>query len=104
MRVNASKDFCLLSIMLEQTNSDFVGAATRGAVAVIDGNIMPLNPAEPPHMQMFLWNNLFLSLGFDMSDHYQPLGGNSAAHAAALRDLRGAQVDEIEILTLICAI
>lgn len=87
--------------MLWQTNSDFVGAATRGAVAVIDGNIMPLNPAEPPHMQMFLWNNLFFSLGFDVSDHYQPLGGNSAAHAAALRDLRGAQV---EILTVICSI
>lgn len=68
---------------------------------MIDGNIMPLNPAEPPHMQMFLWNNLFFSLGFDVSDHYQPLGGNSAAHAAALRDLRGAQV---EILTVICSI
>uniref|UniRef100_H3DFC0 Clustered mitochondria homolog n=1 Tax=Tetraodon nigroviridis TaxID=99883 RepID=H3DFC0_TETNG len=75
----------------KQANRDFVGAATRGAVAVIDGNVMPLNPAEPPHMQMFLWNNLFLSLGFDVSDHYQPLGGNSAAHAAALCDLRGAQ-------------
>lgn len=45
-------------------------------------------------MQMFLWNNLFFSLGFDVSDHYQPLGGNSAAHAAALCDLRGAQVEE----------
>lgn len=55
-------------------------------------------------MQMFLWNNLFFSLGFDTSDHYEPLGGNSAAHAAALCDLRGAQVDGIDFLAVICAI
>lgn len=75
-----------------QTNSDFVAAVTRGAIAVIDGNVMPLNPAEAPHMQMFIWNNLFFSLGFDISEHYRPLGGNTAAHAAAICDLRGAQV------------
>ncbi|XP_042355264.1 clustered mitochondria protein homolog [Plectropomus leopardus] len=74
-----------------KTNSDFVAAASRGAVAVIDGNVMPLNPGETPHMQMFIWNNLFFSLGFDISEHYHPLGGNAAAHAAAICDLRGAQ-------------
>ncbi|XP_070700176.1 clustered mitochondria protein homolog [Pempheris klunzingeri] len=72
-------------------NSDFVAAATRGAVAIIDGNVMPLNPGEAPHMQMFIWNNLFFSLGFDISEHYRPIGGNTAAHAAATCDLRGAQ-------------
>ncbi|XP_068572202.1 clustered mitochondria protein homolog isoform X2 [Cebidichthys violaceus] len=74
-----------------KTNSDFVASATRGAVAVVDGNVMPLNPGEAPHMQMFIWNNLFFSLGFDISEHYSPLGGNTAAHAAAICDLRGAQ-------------
>ncbi|KAM3869170.1 clustered mitochondria protein homolog [Diretmus argenteus] len=72
-----------------KTNSDFVGAATRGAIAVIDGNIMALNPGEEPRMQMFIWNSLFFSLGFDTSDHYRALGGNAAAHAAAICDLRG---------------
>uniref|UniRef100_A0A669BQ05 Clustered mitochondria homolog n=1 Tax=Oreochromis niloticus TaxID=8128 RepID=A0A669BQ05_ORENI len=74
-----------------KTNSDFVAAATRGATAVIDGNIMPINPGESPHLQMFMWNNLFFSQGFDVSEHYRPLGGNTAAHAAAICDLRGAQ-------------
>ncbi|KAL3970877.1 ribosomal protein S6 kinase alpha-1/2/3/6 [Sarotherodon galilaeus] len=74
-----------------KTNSDFVAAATRGATAVIDGNIIPINPGESPHLQMFMWNNLFFSQGFDVSEHYQPLGGNTAAHAAAICDLRGAQ-------------
>lgn len=75
-----------------QTNREFVGAAGRGAVAVIDGNAMPLNPGEAPHMQMFIWNNLFFSLGFDISEHYKPHGGNAAAHAAATCDLKGVQV------------
>ncbi|KAM4620387.1 clustered mitochondria protein homolog [Polymixia lowei] len=74
-----------------KTNSDFVGAATRGAIAVVDGNVMAINPGEEPRMQMFIWNNLFFSLGFDTSDHYRPLGGNAAAHAAAVCDLRGVQ-------------
>lgn len=54
---------------------------------------MPLNPGEAPHMQMFIWNNLFFSLGFDIAEHYRPVGGNAAAHAAANCDLRGAQVE-----------
>jgi hypothetical protein len=29
-----------------QVHSDFVGAATRGAMAVIDGNVMAINPGE----------------------------------------------------------
>lgn len=48
-------------------------------------------------MQMFIWNNLFFSLGFDISEHYRPLGGNTAAHAAAICDLRGAQVITYEM-------
>ena len=29
-----------------QVHSDFVAAATRGAMAVIDGNVMAINPGE----------------------------------------------------------
>lgn len=29
-----------------QISSDFVAAATRGAVAVVDGNVMAINPGE----------------------------------------------------------
>ncbi|KAK5858736.1 hypothetical protein PBY51_002854 [Eleginops maclovinus] len=88
---NSLQERLLRERNLFKTNSDFVAAATRGAVAVIDGNVMPLNPGEAPQMQMFIWNNLFFSLGFDISEHYLPLGGNTAAHTAAVCDLRGAQ-------------
>uniref|UniRef100_A0A3B3XAH4 Clu domain-containing protein n=1 Tax=Poecilia mexicana TaxID=48701 RepID=A0A3B3XAH4_9TELE len=72
-------------------NSDFVAAAAQGAVSMTEGNVMPLNPGEPPHLHVFVWNNLFFSQGFDMSDHYAPVGGDAAAHAAAMCDLRGVQ-------------
>ncbi|XP_005170337.2 clustered mitochondria protein homolog isoform X2 [Danio rerio] len=74
-----------------KVNSDFVSAATRGAMAVVDGNVMPINPSEEPRQQMFVWNNIFFSLGFDVRDQYRELGGDSAAHAAPVLDLNGVK-------------
>ena len=33
-------------MFLFQISSDFVAASTRGAVAVVDGNVMAINPGE----------------------------------------------------------
>ena len=33
-------------------------------------------------MQMFLWSNIFFSLGFDVKDHYKDFGGDYAAYVA----------------------
>ncbi|XP_063675005.1 clustered mitochondria protein homolog [Bolinopsis microptera] len=68
---------------------DFVAMAIKGAQAVVDGNIPPLNAADDKKSRMFLWNNIFFSLGFDMKDHYGAFGGDSAAYAAIAGDLRG---------------
>ncbi|GIY94979.1 clustered mitochondria protein homolog [Caerostris extrusa] len=72
-----------------KVHSDFVTAATRGAMAVVDGNVMALNPGEETKMQMFIWNNIFFSLGFDVRDHYKEIGGNAAAFSAPNNDLQG---------------
>ncbi|CAJ0960696.1 unnamed protein product [Ranitomeya imitator] len=91
-------------------NSDFVGASTRGAMAVIDGNVMAINPGEETKMQMFIWNNIFFSFGFDVRDHYKDLGGDHAAHVAATHDLRGVQaysdldIDELYVLGTVVSI
>jgi hypothetical protein len=37
-------------------------------------------------MQMFIWNNIFFSLGFDVRDHYKELGGDAAAFIAPVSD------------------
>lgn len=75
-----------------KVHSDFVTAATRGAMAVIDGNVMAINPGEDAKMQMFIWNNIFFSLGFDVRDHYKELGGDAAAFVAPRNDLHGVRV------------
>uniref|UniRef100_UPI00358E5CE2 clustered mitochondria protein homolog isoform X2 n=1 Tax=Myxine glutinosa TaxID=7769 RepID=UPI00358E5CE2 len=74
-----------------KVQSDFVAAATRGAMAVVDGNVMAINPGEDSKMQMFIWNNIFFSLGFDVKDHYKEFGGDSAAYAATALDLAGVR-------------
>ncbi|XP_041058731.1 clustered mitochondria protein homolog isoform X2 [Carcharodon carcharias] len=74
-----------------KVNRDFVAAATRGAVAVVDGNIMAINPGEYTKMQVFIWNNIFFSFGFDIQDNYKESGGDHAAYAASSNDLKGIQ-------------
>lgn len=61
-------------------------------MAVIDGNVMAINPGEDAKMQMFIWNNIFFSLGFDVRDHYKELGGDAAAFVAPRNDLQGVRV------------
>ncbi|XP_069617379.1 clustered mitochondria protein homolog isoform X2 [Ranitomeya imitator] len=74
-----------------KVHSDFTAAATRGAMAVIDGNVMAINPSEETKMQMFIWNNIFFSLGFDVKDHYKDFGGDSAAYVSPTNDLNGVR-------------
>lgn len=74
-----------------KVHSDFIAAATRGAQAVVDGNVLALNPSEETKMQMFIWNNIFLSLGFDVRDHYKDFGGDAAAFVAPCNDLHGVR-------------
>ncbi|MEJ1273236.1 clustered mitochondria (cluA/CLU1) homolog [Cricetulus griseus] len=74
-----------------KVHSDFTAAATRGAMAVIDGNVMAINPSEETKMQMFIWNNIFFSLGFDVRDHYKDFGGDVAAYVAPSNDLNGVR-------------
>ncbi|CAF1599495.1 unnamed protein product, partial [Didymodactylos carnosus] len=65
--------------------------AIRGCQAVVDGNIMAINPGEESKVHMFIWNNMFFSLGFDVKDHYKDFGGDAAAHVAPTNDLQGVR-------------
>ena len=40
---------------------------------------------------MYIWNNMFFSLGFDVKEHYKEFGGDAAAHAAPTNDLQGVR-------------
>uniref|UniRef100_A0A914UNE2 Clustered mitochondria protein homolog n=1 Tax=Plectus sambesii TaxID=2011161 RepID=A0A914UNE2_9BILA len=85
-------------------HSDFVAAAIKGAMSVVDGNVMAINPADDPRTHMYIWNNIFFSLGFDVKDHYKALGGDAAAFVATANDLQGvrayAALDHEKLYTL----
>ncbi|TPP56472.1 Clustered mitochondria protein [Fasciola gigantica] len=74
-----------------KSNSDFVVAAVRAAVSVVNGDIMAINPGENKKQQMFIWNNMFFSLGFDVKEHYKHFGGEYAAYVATSSDLNGVR-------------
>eukprot|EP00794_Sanderia_malayensis_P014402 gene14402-15902_t len=71
--------------------SDFVATATKGAMAVVDGNVMAINPGEEEKLRMYIWNNIFFSFACDSRDHYRRFGGDAAAYSAAGSDLRGVK-------------
>ncbi|CAF1270031.1 unnamed protein product [Rotaria sordida] len=74
-----------------KVHTDFISAAIRGCQAVVDGNIMAINPGEESKVHMYIWNNMFFSLGFDVKDHYKDFGGDAAAHSAPANDLQGVR-------------
>ena len=41
--------------------SDFVEAATAGAIALVEGKITPLNPNEPLRQHVYVYNQIFFS-------------------------------------------
>ncbi|KAJ3020936.1 Intracellular distribution of mitochondria [Thoreauomyces humboldtii] len=76
---------------LYRIHTDFVEAATRGAIAVLNGNALPINPQEAPATQMYLHNNIFFSIGYDNREAFEHLGGEAAAHVAVSKDVDGVR-------------
>ncbi|KAI8821824.1 clustered mitochondria-domain-containing protein [Fimicolochytrium jonesii] len=77
---------------LYRIHSEFIEAASRGAVAVLTGNAIPLNPQEPTATQMFLHNNIFYSVGYDNREVFDRIGGEAAAHVAVSKDVDGVRL------------
>lgn len=47
--------------------NDFLDAAIKGAVAIVGGNLTPLNPNESARQQVFVYNQIFFSFAVDLS-------------------------------------
>ncbi|CAK9304623.1 unnamed protein product [Gordionus sp. m RMFG-2023] len=75
-----------------KVGADLATAAAKGALSISRGNALPINPGESSKMHMYIWNNIFFSLGFDIRDHYKELGGDFAAYVAPANDLRGVEI------------
>ncbi|KAF9433689.1 Intracellular distribution of mitochondria [Entomortierella beljakovae] len=76
---------------LNKISADFADAAVRGAMDVVNGNVVPLNPLEAEESHMYVYNNIFFSKGFDGRNTFEKLGGDDAAHVATSKDLEGVR-------------
>ena len=56
--------------------NDFLEAATKGAIAIVNGNLMPLNPNESAKQQVFVYNYIFFSYAVDLVDSFKDLTGS----------------------------
>lgn len=77
---------------LVKSPADFKCSSIRGAIGVIDGTIPPVNPADEQRSQLFLYNHIFFSLGFDVKDHFVEIGGDAAARVSPSCDLQGLKI------------
>lgn len=74
--------------MVHKILSDFGDASVAGAVAIIEGHIMPMNPNEALRSHVYLHNNIFFSRAIDngLYDTYRVAKGDNAARKTASRD------------------
>jgi protein TIF31 len=78
--------------LITKVQSEFTDAAVRGAIAVVNGSVVPLNPMEPEESYMYVYNNIFFSKGNDGRGTFETLGADEAAHVATGKDLEGVKI------------
>ncbi|RKP36765.1 clustered mitochondria-domain-containing protein, partial [Dimargaris cristalligena] len=78
--------------LINKVQADFAEAAAKGAMAVVEGNVTPLNPLDTPETHMFIYNNIFFSKGLDGRGMFADIGGDAAAHVATGKDLEGVRL------------
>ncbi|CAG8468885.1 11169_t:CDS:2 [Diversispora eburnea] len=102
------KDRVLRERLVNKIQADFTESAVKGAIAVINGNVVPFNPRDPEEEHMYVYNNIFFSKAFDTRGTFAKLGGNDAAHVATGKDLEGIRtvnsIDVDGLYTLGCVV
>lgn len=68
---------------------DFVDAAHRGAKAIIEGAMPPLNPMDPQRSFVYVFNCIFFSLAVDARNQYADADGDMTAYKMASHDIKG---------------
>ncbi|KAL0073572.1 clustered mitochondria-domain-containing protein [Phycomyces blakesleeanus] len=78
--------------LITKVQSEFTEAAVKGAMAVVNGAVMALNPLESEDSHMYVYNNIFFSKGNDGRGTFESLGADEAAHVATGKDLEGVKI------------
>ncbi|KAH3683550.1 hypothetical protein WICPIJ_005477 [Wickerhamomyces pijperi] len=92
---------------LAKASDRFTQAAVKGALAVLNGAVAPINPEEAEAYHIFLHNNIFYSFGADVGAFLEK-GGSDAARAASNQDLQAikylSNLQSADIHTLLTTI
>jgi len=66
--------------MVHKVLTDFGEASLIGALAILDGHVIPMNPNEPTRSHVYLHNNIFFSRAVDAgADTFKISQGDRAA-------------------------
>ena len=76
---------------VQKIYNDFLEAATQGAMAIVKGNLTPLNPNEAQKCQVFVYNYIFFSYAVDIMDSFKDLtsSDNNPSWTQANHDMTG---------------
>ncbi|KAK1941603.1 Clustered mitochondria protein [Phytophthora citrophthora] len=85
------KDEIVRARVMYKIVTEFVEAATQGAVAIVEGNIPPINPMDDKSAHVYVFNNIFFSVSIDGNSTKDAAGGEENAFSAANRDLQGVK-------------
>ncbi|KAF1791688.1 Clustered mitochondria protein, N-terminal [Phytophthora cactorum] len=85
------KDEIVRARVMYKIVTEFVEAATQGAVAIVEGNIPPINPMDDKSAHVYVFNNIFFSVSIDGKSTKDAAGGEENAYSAANRDLQGVK-------------
>jgi hypothetical protein len=78
-----------------QTIEEFYTASRLAVMEIIDGgNIAPMNINDPPHLQVYIYNNLFISKAAESADTFKLCKGEIAIRKYAAHDSKNLAVIE----------
>lgn len=85
---------------------DFIDAAKKGAIAIVNKSIPPLNPMDEDYQHVFVYNQIFFSFAVDNKDSYKDVSSTDSnpTYTATNHDilgLRTLQVIDIDGLHII---
>ncbi len=84
--------------MLLVLEADFLEAAVRAVVAIVDGHIQALNPGDDPAFHVFVFNDMFFTRTFDYRERVKQARKRRASKAVgAWRVLRSAAVPRMNM-------
>ncbi|TDH72283.1 uncharacterized protein CCR75_003153 [Bremia lactucae] len=85
------KDEIVRARVMFKIVTEFVEAATQGAVAIVEGNIPAINPMDDKSAHVYVFNNIFFSVAIDGKSMKDFAGGEENAYSSANRDLQGVK-------------